>query len=109
MLSGPSTGYWYYHYLLPLQLFKKTLTSSQKLEMKLNKKYEKQIKIEKGKTIQGNIVCSSLMTSEEAQKILSTSCRSAHPNKRSSVVIEGKYSECRENTISRKLNFKRYS
>ena len=32
----------------------------------LNKKYEKQIKIEKRKTILGNIVYCSLMTSEEA-------------------------------------------
>ena len=32
---------------------------------KLNKKYEKQIKIEKEKTIWGNIVYSSLMTSGE--------------------------------------------
>ena len=34
-----------------------------KLEIKLNKKYEKQIKIERGKTIRGNIVYSSLMYS----------------------------------------------
>ena len=30
-------------------------------------------------------------------------------NKRSSVVNERKYNECRENTTSRKLKFKRYS
>ena len=46
--------------------FRETVTSSQKLEIKLNKKYEKQIKIEKGKTVWGNIVYSSLITSEEA-------------------------------------------
>ena len=46
--------------------FRETVTSSQKLQIKLNKKYKKQIKIEKGKTIRGNIVYSSLMTAEEA-------------------------------------------
>ena len=46
--------------------FKETITSSQKLKIMLNKKYEKQIKIEKQKTILGNIVYCSLMTSEEA-------------------------------------------
>ena len=46
--------------------FRETVTSSQKLEIKLNKKYEKQIIIEKEKTIRGNIIYSSLMTSEKA-------------------------------------------
>ena len=45
--------------------FRETVTSSQKLEIKLNKKYEKQIKTERGKTIQGNIVCSRIMTSDK--------------------------------------------
>ena len=43
--------------------FSETVRSSMKLEIKLNKKYEKQIKIERGKTIRGNIVYSSLMYS----------------------------------------------
>ena len=36
--------------------FKETGTTSQRLEIKPNKKYKKQNKIEKGKTIRGNIV-----------------------------------------------------
>ena len=36
--------------------FKETVTTSQRLEIKPNKKYKKQNKIEKGKTIRGNIV-----------------------------------------------------
>ena len=32
------------------EVFRETVTSSQKLEIKLNKKYEKQIKIDKSKT-----------------------------------------------------------
>ena len=48
-----------------MEPFRETVTSSQKLEIKLNKKYEKQIKTERGKTIQGNIVCSRIMTSDK--------------------------------------------
>ena len=48
--------------------FREIVTASQKLEIKLNKKYEKQIKIEKGNTISGNIVYSSLMTFNDSRR-----------------------------------------
>ena len=87
--------------------FRETVISSQKLEIKLNKKYEKQIKIEKGKTTRGNIVYSSLMTSEEAlrkyrQQVAdkSTQIREVALLLRESIMNAEK---------ARKLNFKRYS
>ena len=78
-----------------MESFKETVTTSQRLEIKPNNKYKKQIKIEKGKTIRGNIVYKQFNDFKNSTEKTSTSFRLVQPNK-SRVAIEEKYNECRK-------------